>query len=69
MTNNDIADLERQVHEKSAELQAKIDLLERYTQSIGRDRWYNRGCQDVSTLRGELKTLQTSLEAARAGTA
>lgn len=64
MNTDDIQDLERQAKEKAEQLQAKIALMDRYAQSIGRDRWYNRGCLDITTLRLEMEALQARIRAA-----
>lgn len=58
-------DLARQVKEKAAELQAMVELMDRYARNIGPDRWYNRACHDITTLRAELAGLEKRLAAAQ----
>lgn len=57
MANDRKIDLEGQIKEKQAQLQKRQELLENYARTVGRDRWYNRACHDITTLREELRQL------------
>ena len=43
---------------KAQELEHREALMARYAETYGRDRWYNRGCHDITTLRQELALLK-----------
>jgi len=43
---------------KTQELEHREALMARYAETYGRDRWYNRGCHDINTLRQELALLK-----------
>lgn len=49
--------LDELIHAKQKELDARKATLESYARNYGRDRWFNRGCHDVTTLQAELDAL------------
>lgn len=64
MNNDNKIDLEGQIQEKRQELEKRTALLDNYARTIGRDRWYNRGQHDLTTLRDELYQLLEQAKAA-----
>ena len=61
MNNENKLNLEGQINEKKVELEKLNSLLVRYEKNYGRDRWYNRKCHDISSLRFEIKDLEARL--------
>lgn len=55
-------DLEGQIKDKEEELENRRALLARYAKTYGRDRWYNRGCHDITTIQEELMALRAMRE-------
>lgn len=68
MHNDDIRDLEGQIRDKQAELDHYTQVMARDAQTIGRDRWFNRGQHTLHTLRTELAALVQQREAGAAPT-
>ena len=62
MKKEDKMDLEGQIKKKEEDLENRRAVLARYADSRGRDRWYNRGCQDVITMERELIELRQRQE-------
>lgn len=57
-----IQNLKNQINTKNELLLKQINLVSRYEKSIGRDRWFNRGCQTIMDLKSEIIDLKDKLE-------
>ncbi len=55
--------LEDKIQEKQKELERRTAAVESYGENCGRDRWYNRGRHDITTLREELNALLAERDA------
>lgn len=53
----DNTNLDELILAKQKELDARKAALESYARNCGRDRWFNRGCHDVTTIQAELDDL------------
>lgn len=62
MHNDNTWDLEGQIRDKQAELDHYTQVMTRYSENIGRDRWLNRGRHTLHTLRTELEALLAQRE-------
>ena len=50
-------ELDERIQKKEEELARRVAALDSYAATCGRDRWWNRGRHDVTTLQAELNEL------------
>ena len=61
MKNNN-QEINQELKKLNAILEYKINLLKSYEKTCGRDRWFNRYCQDINDLKKQISDLGAKIK-------